>query len=375
MQWENEGAIPEGTYQKFASANMLIPNLPAPLPVEYLKKVGIHKIGPLKVEDFDNFHGSIYVSEIIRSGLNGPASSLCTGIAYGTPPLLKFASRELQERVVPDILLGRKRICIAITEPDAGSDVANVQATAKRSQCGKFYVINGIKKWITNAIWSDYASMCVRTGGPGPGGLSVVLVPLKGQKGVSMRRIPVSGQKCAGTTMIELDDVQVPVENLIGREGEGMKQIMTNFNHERLTIAVKVTTQARVALAEAFKYCMKREAFGQPLMNQPVVRHRLAKAGALLETQWSWVEAFVYQMLKLPKDVADAKLGGLTALAKAQAAIVLNECSQCAQLLFGGNGYTQTGQGELIEKISREVAGARIPVSGAVLGVNRSSKG
>ena len=164
--------------------------------------------------------------------------------------------------------------------------------------------------------------------------------------------------------LLRLDDVEVPVENLIGREGDGMRNLMLNFNHERLTIAVKVTTQARVALATAFEYCMKREAFGQPLMNQPVVRHRLAKAGALLESQWAWVESFVYQMSRLPKEVADTKLGGLTALAKAQAAIVLNECSQCAQLLFGGNGYTPTGQGELIEKISREVGGARIPVSG-----------
>jgi acyl-CoA dehydrogenase len=203
MQWENEGAVPEGTYAKFAAANMLIPNLPAPLPVEYLKKCGIHKIGPLKVEDFDSFHACIYVSEIIRSGLNGPASSLCTGLAYGTPPLLKFASRELQERIVPDILLGKKRICIAISEPEAGSDVANVHTTAKKSACGKYYIVNGTKKWITNGLWSDYASMCVRTGGPGPSGLSVVLVPLKGTKGVSMRRLHVSGQKCAGTTFIE----------------------------------------------------------------------------------------------------------------------------------------------------------------------------
>lgn len=108
---------------------------------------------------------------------------------------------------------------------------------------------------------------------------------------------------------------------------------------------------------------MKREAFGSPLINQPVVRHRLAKAGAELEAQWAWVESFVYQMCHLEKEVADSKLGGLTALAKAKAAMVLNECAQCAQLLFGGNGYTQSGQGELVEKIARDVAGARIPVS------------
>lgn len=205
---------------------MLIPSLPAPLPVKWLKTVGINQIGPVRVEDFDYIHMSIYGSEMMRSGLSGPASSLTTGVAFGLPPLLKFASRDLQERIVPDILLGKKRICIAITEPDAGSDIANLQTTAKRSMDGKFYILNGTKKWITNGLWSDYASMCVRTGQPGPGGLSVLLVPLKGQKGVSMRKISVSGMKCSGTTFIDLDDVEVPVSNLIGEEGKGMKYIM-----------------------------------------------------------------------------------------------------------------------------------------------------
>ena len=138
----------------------------------------------------------------------------------------------------------------------------------------------------------------------------------------------------------------------------------TNFNHERLTIAIGATTSARTALSSAFAYCMKREAFGAPLINQPVVRHRLAKAGAELETCWSWVESFVYQMSRMDKQTADVKLGGLTALAKAKAAMVLSECAQCAQLLFGGNGYTQSGQGELVERIAREIAGTRIPVCG-----------
>lgn len=124
---------------------------------------------------------------------------------------------------------------------------------------------------------------------------------------------------------------------------------MTNFNHERLSIAIGATRQARVALAAAMEYVIKREAFGQPLINQAVVRHRLAKAGALLESQWTWVESFVYQMVHLPKAKADIELGGLTAMVKAQSGIVLNECAQTAQLLFGGNGYTKSGQGELVE--------------------------
>lgn len=191
--------------------------------------------------------------------------------------------------------------------------------------------------------------MAVRTGGLGPSGLSVLVVPLKNYPGVTMRRLNVAGQKAGGTTYIELDDVTVPVSNLVGREGEGMRIIMTNFNHERLTIAVSVTRQARVALSTAFQYCLKREAFNKTLMDQPVVRHRLAQAGAELETMHAWVEQILYQLCHLSKEEGDRRLGGITALAKARSAIVLNECAQCAVLLFGGNGFTASGQGELVE--------------------------
>ena len=285
-----------------------------------------------------------------RSGLAGPSGSLITGISFGVPPILKFGNRQLQERFLPELLTGKKRTCIAITEPGAGSDVANIATTAVKTPDGKHYIVNGAKKWITNGIWAEYSSMAVRTGGPGPTGLSILVVPLKGYPGVSMRRLKVGGQASAGTTFIELDDVKVPVENLIGEEGMGMKYIMTNFNHERLTVAIGATRQSRVALAAAMEYVLKREAFGKALIEQPVVRHRLAKCGAMLESQWAWVEQFVYQMTKLPKTTADVELGGLTALAKAQAGIVLDECARCAVLLFGGNGYTKSGQGELAER-------------------------
>ena len=75
-----------------------------------------------------------------------------------------------------------------------------------------------------------------------------------------------------------------------------MRYIMTNFNHERLTIAIGTCRQSRVALSAVFNYCLKREAFGKTLMDQPVVRHRLAKCGTLLESHWAWIEQFVYQM-------------------------------------------------------------------------------
>jgi acyl-CoA dehydrogenase len=103
----------------------------------------------------------------------------------------------------------------------------------------------------------------VRTGPEGSGakGISLLVIPFKGNPGVTTRRIKVGGQVSAGTTFIEFDDVKVPVENLVGKEGEGMKLVMQNFNHERLYIAVGATRQARVALSAAFSYCLKREAF------------------------------------------------------------------------------------------------------------------
>ncbi|KAI9375581.1 acyl-CoA dehydrogenase/oxidase [Aspergillus egyptiacus] len=362
LEWENTGEIPSHVFRTFSEHNMLIPALPAPLPIELLKRNGIHDfLGVVTVDEFDYTHFAIYISELRASGLPGPASALMAGVAYAVPPLIKYGSPQLQERFVPGFLRGEIRACIGITEPGAGSDVAGIATTAVKSEDGRFYVLNGAKKWITNGIWADYCTMAVRTGGPGPGGLSLLLVPLKNNPGVTVRRIKVGGGITGGTSYIDLDDVKVPVENLIGREGEGMKMVMTNFNHERLLIAIGVTRSARVALSSAFSYVMKREAFSKPLVDQPVVRHRLAKCGAELESLAAWVDQLVYQMGHLEKKVSDVELGGLTALAKARAGMVFDKCARSAVLLFGGNGFTTTGQGEIVEKLSREVPGARIP--------------
>lgn len=140
-----------------------------------------------------------------------------------------------------------------------------------------------------------------------------------------------------------------------------MKMITRNFNHERLAISIGVVSSARAALSAAFAYVLKREAFGKPLMDQPVIRNRLARAGAELESISAWTEQLVYQLSKLEDPDMRQSLGGLVALAKAKAGLVVDECARCAVLLFGGNGYTRTGQGELVEKIYREVPAARIP--------------
>ncbi|XEV04783.1 hypothetical protein FSHL1_010070 [Fusarium sambucinum] len=231
---------------------------------------------------------SIYITEMRRLNISGPASSLSTGMAYGMPTIITYGSLELQNRLLPDLIKGKKRICIAITEPDAGSHVVNITTTAEKSLCCKFYIVNGEKK-----------RRVLRTGGPGASGLSLLVVPLLDRVGVTMRRMKTWGGTTSGTSFIDLEDVKVPVENLIGQAGEGMKMITRNLNHERLAISIGVVSTARAALSAAFSYVLKREAFGKTLMEQPVVRNRLARAGAELESVSAWTEQLVYQLSNL----------------------------------------------------------------------------
>ena len=145
------------------------------------------------------------------------------GLSIGAGPVFRFAAKHLKDKVAP-CLRGEKVICLAVTEPYAGSDVMNVQTKAEKTPDGKFYIVNGEKKWITNGIYADYFTVAVRTG-TGPNGISLLLLE-RGMPGLQTRKMNVGGVWCSGTTYITMEDVKVPVENLIGKEGEGFKYIM-----------------------------------------------------------------------------------------------------------------------------------------------------
>uniref|UniRef100_A0A7S3Z3U1 Cytochrome b5 heme-binding domain-containing protein n=1 Tax=Lotharella globosa TaxID=91324 RepID=A0A7S3Z3U1_9EUKA len=208
--------------------------------------------GPLpsgiKAKDFDYFHEMILHDEFYRIGAPGLSDGLACGLIIGLPPVIKFGSKELQKRIVPQCLSGEKRICLAITEPQAGSDVANVQCRAVKSPCGKYYTVTGTKKWITNGCQSDYFSCAVRTGKKGLKGVSLLLIE-RGE-GVTTKKIPTGYSSCAGTSLVIFENVRVPVANLLGPENGGFKCIMHNFNHERWYISVVCCSCARRSLEE-----------------------------------------------------------------------------------------------------------------------------
>lgn len=122
--------------------------------------------------------------------------------------------------MVPEVLSGRKRICLAITEPYAGSDVANIRTTAKRTPDGKYFIVNGVKKWITNGTFADYFSVAVRT----EKGITMLFIERSDE--IENKAIKTSYSPAAGTSYIIFENVKVPVENILGEEGKGFQVIM-----------------------------------------------------------------------------------------------------------------------------------------------------
>merc|ERR1711871_80637 len=192
------------------------------------------------------------------------------------PPIINAGSDYLKNLVVKDVVQGRKNICLAISEPTAGSDVAQLKTTAVLDPTGEFYTVNGSKKWITGGATAGYFTMAVRTGGEGALGLSLLLVD-RNTPGIHVRKMKTQFDSSHSTTFITLDDVKVPAKNLIGQENIGFMYIMTNFNHERFVIAASTARVARCCYVEAFKYAMQRETFGKKLIQHQLIRFKLAE--------------------------------------------------------------------------------------------------
>jgi len=298
------------------------------------------------------FYEMIMVDEISRSG---GGSVLGRDINRITLPIFQHASQEIKNKVCAPVVQGKKHLCLAISEPTAGSDVANIQTTAVRQ--GDFYIVDGQKKWITGGINGDFFATAVRTGGPGKDGISILLLE-KGMAGINVRKMQTQADNCHNTTFITLDSVKVPVKNLIGKENEGFKLLLLNFNHERYIISVESCRYARLAYEEAIKYSLERQTFGKPLISHQIIRFKLAEMARQIESVYDTLERITYAM---SKGVPDFKLGSQCGLLKVQATKTLEYCCREASQIFGGASIVKEGKGKLVERLYREVRGHAIP--------------
>jgi alkylation response protein AidB-like acyl-CoA dehydrogenase len=134
---------------------------------------------------------------------------------------------------------------------------------------GDYYIVNGVKKFISAGTHADYFTTAVRTGGEGMNGVSLLLID-KTMAGVTARKMEMQGWWCSGTALVAFDEVKVPVSHLIGKENDGFRPIMVNFNHERFVIGANANRYARVCLEESIKFARTRVTFGKPLIQHPV---------------------------------------------------------------------------------------------------------
>lgn len=301
--------------------------------------------GIVKPEEFDYFHESIVLSELGRLGTRGYYDGFLAGDAIGLPPVLNFGSPEIQKMVVPDVFQGKKFICLAITEAFAGSDVSGLQTYARKD--GDEWVINGTKKWITNGMFADWFTTGCRT----ETGFTVILIPRK--EGVETRPIKTGYSSTAGTAFVTFDNVRVPLSYTLGKEGQGMSVILSNFNHERWMMCCVMIRTQRLIVEECLKWSQQRIVFGKPLNAQAVIRHRLANMISRVEAVQNWLESITYQMNHMSYKEQSDKLAGPIGFLKQYATSTGRATAADATLIFGGRAITTTGMGKLIENYHR----------------------
>merc|ERR1740121_191612 len=177
----------------------------------------------------------------------------------------------------------------------------------------------------------------------------------------------------SGTTFVTFTDVKVPKTNIIGKLGEGFKQVMFNFNHERWQLLTQNARMARTCVEEALSFARSRKTFGKFLIEHQVIQHKIAQMGRLCEATHAWLESITYQMNTMSKDEQNQRLGGHIALLKVQSSMTAEFCAREALQVFGGAGYTRTGHGEKVERIYREVRAYAIPGGSEEIMLNLAS--
>jgi alkylation response protein AidB-like acyl-CoA dehydrogenase len=301
-------------------------------------------------EKFDAFHDLVWIDELSRTGACG-LIAVITIFTMALPPVILHAKESVKQKVVGPVLRGEKMIALCITEATAGSDVAGLATTAVKTPDGKHYLVNGQKKWITQSVGADFFSVAVRTGGKGHGGVSMLLIE-RNTPGITVKRMKLQGNWVAGTGFITFEDVLVPVENLLGKEGEGFKIIARNLNHERLLIAVQAIRESRLCIEDAVDFARIRKTFGQRLIDHQVIRHKIGEMIRLTEASWAMAENLAFS---LQNGATDEVVAGSIALLKVMSSRTFEYCAREASQILGGASYTREGKGQRIERLYREV--------------------
>ena len=330
-EWEEAGEFSRELYKKAGEFGLLGMGYP-------------EKYGGTS-EGIDIFHG-IVTSEELAQGCGGVAASLLS-LNISLPLIMALGTEEQKQKYIPPVIAGDKIACLGVTEPSGGSDVAGIKTKAVRD--GDHFVINGSKMFITSGMRADYYVIACRTGGPGTSGISAIVVE-KGTPGFTQTPLKKMGWLSSDTAALYFDDVRVPAENLIGGENSGWMGIMSNFSQERLGLAAGMNAYSQICIDEAVAWAKDRKTFGKSLIENQVIKHKLAEMSRKVNATKAYMELLTWKVMNGEQPIADL------ALLKVQASKTMEYCAREAMQILGGAGYLKANSGPgKVERIYREV--------------------
>lgn len=326
-EWEERGEFPRSLYRTFAQAGGLAVGYP-----ESLGGVG-----------GDLGHMLVAADEFVATTGSGGLTAGLGSHAIALPPIVRHGTAEQKESLVRPVLSGEKIAALAVTEPTGGSDVASIETRAQRD--GEFYVVNGRKTFITSGFRADFVTAAVRTGEPGAGGISVLVMERSAPGYVVSKPLKKMGWWASDTAELVFEDCRVPVRNMIGPENAGFPILMENFVAERVLLAGQCVGIARRALLEARAYSQNRTAFGRPLAGFQVTRHKLAEMQTRLAAASALVGEVVIRALRGESVVS------LAAMSKNTATDACSWICDEAVQIHGGYGYMRE---QVVERLYRD---------------------
>jgi alkylation response protein AidB-like acyl-CoA dehydrogenase len=280
----------------------------------------------------DYYSALVLAEEITNANCGGLAMGVAVQTDMAMPPILKFGSEEQKQTWAAPAIAGTKILCLGITEPDAGSDVAGIKTRAVRD--GDEYVINGSKTYITNGHRADVIVLVTKTDvDAGYDGFTLFLVPMDTPGVIREKKLEKLGMHASDTALLAFQDVRVPASAMLGAEGKGFYHIMWELQGERLIGAAGCVSGAQKCFERTLAYANERKAFGRRIGNFQVIRHKFAEMATKIESarQMTYVTAWRFNNGEYPvREISMAKLH-----AARVACEVADECIQ----IHGGAGY------------------------------------
>ncbi len=325
--WDEAEEFPRELYRLAAEAGVL--------GIGYAEELGGH--------GGDLSHALAASEELVLEGQNvGVVVGLGShGIAL--PPIVRVGTQAQKDRFIKPVLAGEKISALAITEPGGGSDVASLKTRAERD--GDHYVVTGSKMFITSGCRADFVTTAVRTGGPGHGGVSLLVIERDTPGFIVSKKLKKTGWWASDTAEITFDHCRVPVANLVGEENQGFVPIMMNFATERVYLAGQAVAIAELCYRESIAYARDRHAFGKALTGFQVTRHKLADMATEIASARAMLEGCTTRLLR------GDNVTGLAAMTKNRATDMLAFVVDNAVQIHGGYGFMRE---TVVERMFRD---------------------